>query len=79
MWFIKKRGKGENDVTVKAIHYTTNDLNFNELEVDWRGNVKYSTMMKKLCEFNPRREYNKNIRRHIKERRYETTDNDISS
>ena len=53
----KKERKGENDVTVKAIHYTTNDLNFNELEVDWRGNVKYSTMMKKLCEFNPRREY----------------------
>ena len=53
----KKERKGENDVTVKAIQYSTQDEEFNELKLDWRGNVAFSTMIKKLCEFNPRREF----------------------
>tara|TARA_A100001011_G_scaffold399991_2_gene511557 strand:- start:1076 stop:2557 length:1482 start_codon:yes stop_codon:yes gene_type:complete len=57
----KKERKGENDVMVKAIQYETQDENFNEISLDWRGNVKYSTMMKKLCEFNPRREFILNV------------------
>jgi len=53
----KKERKGENDVLVKAIQYETMDEDFNELKLDWRGNIAFSTMIKKLCEFNPRREF----------------------
>jgi superfamily II DNA or RNA helicase len=41
-------------VTVRAIHYQTNDNEFNEVETDFRGKVKYSTMISKLCAFVPR-------------------------
>ena len=45
----KKERKGEIDVTVKAIQYSTQDEEFNELKLDWRGNVAFSTMIKSLC------------------------------
>lgn len=44
-------------VTVRAINYTTNDDDFNEVELDFRGNVKYSTMISKLCAYNPRSDF----------------------
>jgi superfamily II DNA or RNA helicase len=51
--------KRENDdpVCVRAITYRTNDAEFNEVEVDFRGNTKYSTMITKLCEFGPRSDF----------------------
>jgi superfamily II DNA or RNA helicase len=51
--------KRENDdpVCVRAITYRTNDVDFNEVEVDFRGNTKYSTMITKLCEFGPRSDF----------------------
>ena len=42
---------------VKAIHYKTDDEEFNKIEYDYRGNPKYSTMISKLCNFNIRSEY----------------------
>ena len=53
----KKERKGENDVLVKSIHYETNDEDFNELKLDWRGNIAYSSMIKKICEYNDRRDF----------------------
>jgi superfamily II DNA or RNA helicase len=44
-------------VLVKAIDYQTSDEEFNEVEVDYRGNTKYSTMISKICTFNPRSEF----------------------
>ena len=44
-------------VSVRAIHYTSNDVEFNEVETDFRGNVKYSTMISKLCAYNPRSDF----------------------
>jgi superfamily II DNA or RNA helicase len=51
--------KRENDdpVCVRAITYRTIDGDFNEVEVDFRGNTKYSTMITKLCEFGPRSDF----------------------
>ena len=49
--------KGEDKVTVKAINYVSNDEEFNEVAYDWRGRVKYTTMIKKICEFNDRSEF----------------------
>jgi len=45
------------DVVVRAIEYQSNDPDFNEVEMDYRGNVKYSTMISKLCIFRPRNEF----------------------
>jgi len=50
-----KRDK-DDTVLVKAIKFTTTDDEFNTVEYDFRGNVKYSTMMSKLCSFNARSE-----------------------
>jgi len=44
-------------VCVRGIQYIANDSAFNETEVDYRGNTKYSTMITKLCEFGPRSDF----------------------
>lgn len=46
--------KDEDPVCVRAIHFHSNDEEFNEVETDYRGNTKYSTMITKLCAHNPR-------------------------
>jgi superfamily II DNA or RNA helicase len=51
--------KREDDdvVQVRAIQYVSNDRDFNEVEYDFRGNPKYSTMITKLCAFGPRSDF----------------------
>ena len=44
-------------VLVKAIQYVTNDVEFNQMCYDYRGNPAYSTMISKLCAFNGRSEF----------------------
>ena len=43
------------------MNYNVMDEDFNKLETNWKGDINYSGMIKKLCEFNPRREYILNI------------------
>jgi superfamily II DNA or RNA helicase len=57
----KSKLNSEHKVLVKAIEYITNDEDFNEVEYDYRGNPKFSTMITKLCKFNRRSEYILNI------------------
>ena len=52
----KEKRKDENTVLVKAINYKVDDEDFNRIEYDYRGNPKFSTMISKLCTFNPRSE-----------------------
>jgi superfamily II DNA or RNA helicase len=49
----------ENDdpVCVRAVEYKTNNTEFNETDVDFRGNPKYSSMIVKLCEYGPRSDF----------------------
>lgn len=49
----------ENDdpVCVRGIQYVCDDPEFNETEVDFRGNTKYSSMITKLCAFGPRSDF----------------------
>ena len=49
----------ENDdvVCVRAIEYASADPEFNEVELDFRGSPKYSTMISKLCEYGPRSDF----------------------
>ena len=53
------KGKREEQlaVTVRAIEYQVDDDEFNEVKLDYRGNVAYSTMISKLCEYNRRSEF----------------------
>jgi superfamily II DNA or RNA helicase len=53
--------KGDRDdkheVEVRAIQYSNNDDDFNKVVNDYRGNVQYTTMISKLCEYNHRSEF----------------------
>ena len=44
-------------VLVRGIEYANMDEEFNEIKLDYRGNPLYSTMITKLCTFNPRTEF----------------------
>ena len=44
-------------VCVRAIQYKVDDAVFNETEVDFRGNTKYSSMIVKLCDYNRRSDF----------------------
>ena len=54
--YSKKREE-EAPVCVRAIEYKTNNTEFNESDVDFRGNPKYSSMIVKLCEYGPRSDF----------------------
>ena len=47
----------QHDVIVKAIEYHVEDDDFNHVITDFRGNVGYSSMISKLCEYNRRSEF----------------------
>lgn len=49
--------KDEDPVCVRGIVYNTTDTQFNEVEYDWKGTPKYSTMITKLCEYGPRSDF----------------------
>ena len=42
---------------VKVINYETNDEDFNKVELNFRGQVNYTGMIKKICEYNRRSEF----------------------
>jgi superfamily II DNA or RNA helicase len=54
--YIGKREETHN-VIVRAIEYKVDDDEFNEVKTDYRGNVAYSSMISKLCEYNRRTEF----------------------
>ena len=49
--------KNDDLVTVRAINYVANDTEFNEVDRDFRGNPKYSSMIVKLCSYGPRSDF----------------------
>ena len=53
----KEKSKENQSVQVRIYDYITQDEEFNEMKYDFRGNVAYSTMMTKLCNYNPRRDF----------------------
>ena len=65
-WFLgnivcKVERKGEDNVLVKVLRYYVDDEEFNKLELDYRGSIKYTTMIKKICDFNRRTEFILNV------------------
>jgi superfamily II DNA or RNA helicase len=53
----EEKRKSDDAVCVRAIEYQSADPSFNDVEVDFRGNTKYSSMIVKLCEFGPRSDF----------------------
>lgn len=57
----EKSNSDDHNILIKAINFKTNDEIFNACEYDVRGNIKYTTMISKLCSFNHRSEFILNI------------------
>ena len=60
--------QGDHPVVVKSIRYECNDTDFQEVVYDFRGNVQFSTMITKLCSYNPRSEFALDVIVDIKEK-----------
>jgi superfamily II DNA or RNA helicase len=54
---FKGKRDEQHNVIVKAIEYHVEDDDFNHIITDFRGNVSYSSMISKLCEYNRRSEF----------------------
>jgi superfamily II DNA or RNA helicase len=57
----KNANKETRDVEVRAIQYYADDAEFNSVKTDYKGNVIYSSLISKICVFNPRNEFILNI------------------
>jgi superfamily II DNA or RNA helicase len=53
----KKEREANDIVTVKCIFYETDNQEFSKIVYNFRGQVHYALMIKKLCEFNRRSEF----------------------
>jgi superfamily II DNA or RNA helicase len=53
----KLNRKNDNIVNVYSIKYISNNDKYNETEYDFRGMVKYSTMVSKISNFEPRKDF----------------------
>ena len=53
----KAERKTDNLVEVRAVSYKTDDGDFRENIVDWKGNTQISSMLNKLCGYNRRTEF----------------------
>ena len=75
---VKIKREGTDDVEVRAVSYEHADEEFNKIVTNYKGQTQYSQMLKKLCEFEPRRQFivsliqkiikeaeDKDINRHI--------------
>ena len=50
----RKQREGDDNVVVKAIFYDNEDETYRKEQLNFRGHVNYSAMIKQLCEFYPR-------------------------
>ena len=53
----KKERENSEYLVVKNIQYQVDDDDFNEIELNWRGQVHYTKMIKKICDYNRRSEF----------------------
>jgi hypothetical protein len=55
--YSDKRQDGD-CVQIRSVEYSDpSNAEYNKVEEDYRGNVKYSTMMSKICEYRPRLDF----------------------
>jgi superfamily II DNA or RNA helicase len=53
----KAEKKADNNVQIRAVTYKTNDDDFNETVLDFKGQAQISSMISKLCTYNRRTEF----------------------
>lgn len=53
----KAEKKADNNVQIRAVTYKTNDDDFNETVLDFKGQAQISSMISKLCSYNRRTEF----------------------
>ncbi len=53
----KEKRKGDDNVTIRAIHYYNDDKEFSEMIYNFRGQAHYSAMIKKISEWSHRTEF----------------------
>ena len=53
----KAEKKGDNNVQIRAVTYKTNDDDFNDTILDFKGQPQISSMISKLCSYNRRTEF----------------------
>jgi superfamily II DNA or RNA helicase len=49
--------KGDDFVSVRSINYSTNDEYYNEVLINHRGEIAYSSMISKICAYEPRNDF----------------------
>lgn len=54
---FKVDNKEQHNVLVRTIDYQVDDCEFNKIIYDYRGTPQYSTMITKLCKYNPRSDF----------------------
>ena len=62
--FSAERESADN-IVVQMIKYRTNDGDFNETILNFKGQANYSSMIKKICEYNPRTEFILTVLTHL--------------
>lgn len=62
-----KHREGKDKVLVKAIEYYNSDEDYSRTELNWKKQVHYSKMIKKICEFNRRSEFILDVLKHTLE------------
>ena len=63
----EEKREEDDPVCVRAIEYKSDDPDFNNVELDYRGNTKFSSMIVKLCAFGPRSDFIVNVLRDLLE------------
>ena len=54
---VEKRDTSSNRVLIRTLRYEVNDDDYNETHTDYRGNVQFSKMISKLCDYNRRSDF----------------------
>ena len=54
---VEKRDTSTNSVLIRTLHYEVDDDDYNETHKDYRGNVQFSKMISKLCDYNRRSDF----------------------
>lgn len=49
--------KGDDFVSVRGINYSSSDEHYNEVPTNYRGEVAYSTLVSKICGYEPRSDF----------------------
>jgi superfamily II DNA or RNA helicase len=62
--FSAERESADN-IMVQMVKYRTNDGDFNETILNFKGQANYSSMIKKICEYNPRTEFILTVLTHL--------------